>query len=388
MVSKEDAAICSSIGEFLEATGKPDTRSKESIENDLSGQDNREGQFPKHLNAEEPLIYKFIPKHVNQDIPDSEKLNSMISKLPQTSMVFVINSLPNGSESVDLVSLTKIEKARACDTLDVNLEGEVLEGAELKDRRRPNPPKTVNRNPENFIPCTTNADRTIILESAVQKSLLELREKIKQRGVDQSQIIGGLPVRKKIIKVDIDSPNEADDESLNDDANVSDIFYGDACSLANKKEMLAKLVHSNGKFDLTKYPTFPRGTNFTYPCPFCDYTNTKRHLIIRHLRTHSSDKPHACTQCGKTFKAADSLRIHLYSHRNIKPRQCKQCGDTFAATSGLVRHIRYKHTKEKPFKCTHCGLSFVESFKLKQHLRSSADHDHIYQTVTIEETPP
>ncbi|XP_018014514.1 transcriptional repressor CTCFL [Hyalella azteca] len=104
-------------------------------------------------------------------------------------------------------------------------------------------------------------------------------------------------------------------------------------------------------------------------CNYCNYTSTKRYLLIRHMRSHSEERPHKCSVCERGFKTLGSLQNHLNTHTGVKPHRCKFCDTGFTTSGELVRHVRYIHTQEKPHKCPECHYSSVELSKLKRHMR-------------------
>ncbi|XP_052061077.1 uncharacterized protein LOC127701273 isoform X4 [Mytilus californianus] len=105
-------------------------------------------------------------------------------------------------------------------------------------------------------------------------------------------------------------------------------------------------------------------------CHYCSYTAPKRYLMMRHMKTHSEDRPYQCNLCEKSFKTHASLQNHVNTHTGVRPHKCKDCEMAFTTSGELVRHIRYKHTFEKPHKCTECDYASVELSKLKRHMRS------------------
>ncbi|XP_013199483.2 transcriptional repressor CTCF isoform X2 [Amyelois transitella] len=106
-----------------------------------------------------------------------------------------------------------------------------------------------------------------------------------------------------------------------------------------------------------------------FTCSFCTYTSHRRYLLLRHMKTHSEDRPHKCNVCERGFKTVASLQNHLNMHNGVKPHICKYCKSPFTTSGELVRHVRYKHTHEKPHKCSECDYASVELSKLRRHVR-------------------
>ena len=49
-------------------------------------------------------------------------------------------------------------------------------------------------------------------------------------------------------------------------------------------------------------------------CSFCDYKTTQRHLLHKHIKTHSEERPHKCHICGNAFKTVGALNNHVNTH--------------------------------------------------------------------------
>ncbi|KAG5201718.1 hypothetical protein MJG53_011871 [Ovis ammon polii x Ovis aries] len=108
----------------------------------------------------------------------------------------------------------------------------------------------------------------------------------------------------------------------------------------------------------------------TFHCSFCKFTSSRVSSLNRHVKIHSTEKPHVCHLCLKAFRTVTLLRNHVNTHTGTRPHKCADCDMAFVTSGELVRHRRYKHTHEKPFKCSVCKYASVEASKLKRHIRS------------------
>ncbi|KNC98407.1 uncharacterized protein SPPG_06111 [Spizellomyces punctatus DAOM BR117] len=98
----------------------------------------------------------------------------------------------------------------------------------------------------------------------------------------------------------------------------------------------------------------------------------QRQKVMRHIQTHTGDKPYQCTVCNQRFSESGIMTQHMRTHTGERPYKCPEptCERQFAIPGALTIHIR-KHTGEKPFKCKMdgCDKRFAESSNLTKHLR-------------------
>lgn len=57
------------------------------------------------------------------------------------------------------------------------------------------------------------------------------------------------------------------------------------------------------------------------------------YLLLRHMKSHSEERPHKCSVCERGFKTIASLQNHVNMHNGVKPHVCKYCKSPFT-TSG------------------------------------------------------
>ncbi|KNC87881.1 hypothetical protein SARC_00015 [Sphaeroforma arctica JP610] len=118
--------------------------------------------------------------------------------------------------------------------------------------------------------------------------------------------------------------------------------------------------------------THTREKPFACRHPGCGQTFTQANCLAAHTRLHTGERPFKCTVagCTKRFAYANCLLAHTRSHTGEKPRVCSECGKGFSGLSNLTAHMR-THTGERPYACKHdgCGKSFATSSDLVRHAR-------------------
>ncbi|KAG9474650.1 hypothetical protein GDO78_004775 [Eleutherodactylus coqui] len=119
-------------------------------------------------------------------------------------------------------------------------------------------------------------------------------------------------------------------------------------------------------------PPLPR--RFTCPQLLCDKTFASKYKLCRHMATHSLQKSHQCSHCGKTFHRKDHLKNHLQTHNpNRVALQCPECSKNYSTKYGHRRHLALHAIARGDLSCAICLQVFRDRQSVLEHLKS---HNH------------
>jgi len=131
--------------------------------------------------------------------------------------------------------------------------------------------------------------------------------------------------------------------------------------------------HQNGFIDTfnsaTDAPMTSSSMNDGYPSQEDSYSMEFNRVISEQdLSAIDHAKPFKCTECHKTFRMKEELKIHFRVHSGERPFKCNQCDKCFKQSTDLKRHILV-HTGEKKYRCPQCGKHFTLLGNMRLHQR-------------------
>ncbi|KAB5583312.1 hypothetical protein GE09DRAFT_947854, partial [Coniochaeta sp. 2T2.1] len=110
-------------------------------------------------------------------------------------------------------------------------------------------------------------------------------------------------------------------------------------------------------------------------CPYCSKTWVRPSQLNRHILTHTTERPFACTYLGCDHAASQTGHLRKHMERIHGALLCPHHGCTFVSfDSAKLRTHMGTHAeekeKEKSFACKYpgCGYTTSQSFHLRTHM--------------------
>lgn len=102
----------------------------------------------------------------------------------------------------------------------------------------------------------------------------------------------------------------------------------------------------------------PKDSNSSrrFPCGVCGKSLASLATYRNHVNRHAKKGRHKCSQCGREYPTATTLRLH----EKAKHEKCLK-----QESGAARRHV------ERPFKCRHCVGRFTSAESLKKHQEQS-----------------
>ncbi|XP_072319957.1 uncharacterized protein [Eucyclogobius newberryi] len=102
-------------------------------------------------------------------------------------------------------------------------------------------------------------------------------------------------------------------------------------------------------------------------CPQCQRSFPGLNKLLRHMQTHSKDKPFSCTLCSLAFSQGYHMTRHMKVQHGASMFVCPKCGEDHANATELQRHKRM-HPPD-PVACPYCDKISPNYHKFLGHFR-------------------
>ncbi|XP_039879617.1 zinc finger protein 585A-like [Simochromis diagramma] len=103
-------------------------------------------------------------------------------------------------------------------------------------------------------------------------------------------------------------------------------------------------------------------------CPICINRRFRGpNKLMRHMRTHTKEKPFSCPVCAMSFSQSYHMTRHVRNQHNLGKYICSKCGKSFSSWLDMRAHKK-THAVEG-LTCLACDKQFKEKAALASHLK-------------------
>ena len=99
-------------------------------------------------------------------------------------------------------------------------------------------------------------------------------------------------------------------------------FFQASVTEERKEESISEKVWEasmNERYQVSrmKDPMQPDEETHVHKCNICPRSFKKPSDLVRHIRTHTGEKPYKCEECGKSFSVGSTLNTHKKIHQRV-----------------------------------------------------------------------